>query len=187
MLNKFFGFFRKSDDELRKEFVVREIDNNDEVPAYEDSNVALYEEVRQVANIKHACELDAECIDCLEDYDDLIVNLLAFADVRKFTIFEDASNNTIILRKDGNKVGFIPDDSDYIDDEALLEALNRFLKLCGARGRIYSLWEPDLGQGLVFFYTEDVDAVEKYISENLQEDDNVSFEDMKGEINSYVD
>ena len=74
MLNKFFGFFRKSDDELRKEFVVREIDNNDEVPAYEDSNVALYEEVRQVANIKHACELDAECIDCLEDYVDLIVN-----------------------------------------------------------------------------------------------------------------
>ena len=86
MLNKFFDFFRKSDDELRKEFVVREIDNNDEVPAYEDSNVALYEEVRQVANIKHACELDAECIDCLEDYGDLIVRLLAFADVRKFTM-----------------------------------------------------------------------------------------------------
>ena len=63
MLNKFFGFFRKSDDELRKEFVVREIDNNDEVPAYEDSNVALYEEVRQVANIKHACELDAEILE----------------------------------------------------------------------------------------------------------------------------
>jgi len=39
----------------------------------------------------------------------------------------------------------------------------------------------------MFFYTEDVDAVEKYISENLQEDDNVSVEDMKGDINSYVD
>ena len=77
--------------------------------------------------------------------------------------------------------------SDYIDDEALLGALNHFLKLCGARGRIYSLWSPDLGQGLVFFYTEDVDAVEKYISENLQDDDNVSVEDMKGDINSYVD
>ena len=36
-------------------------------------------------------------------------------------------------------------------------------------------------------YRLNVDAVEKYISENLQEDDNVSVEDMKGDINSYVD
>ena len=41
---------------------------------------------------------------------------------------------------------------------------------------------PVDGEYEMFFYTEDTEAVEKYSAENLQTDEAVDFEDMKGEI-----
>ena len=171
-----------SETELEKVDITKKVNNKKPAPTYEDGDIPLFEEIKQVAHIEHACVLDAECIDSLEDYSSLIVDILSLADVRKFTIVEHTLSGSISLKKGRKEVEFTPDGSDYIDSDAMLKALNEFLPICGAKGKIFSLWTPDMLQTEMFFYTEDTEAVEKYSAENLQTDEAVDFEDMKGEI-----
>jgi len=171
-----------SETELELVDTTKKVNNKKPAPTYEDADIPLFEEIKQVAHIEHACVLDAECIDSLEDYSNLIVDILSLADVRKFTIVEHTLSGSISLKKGRKIVEFTPDGSDYIDTDALLKALNKFLPICGANGRIFSLWTPDMLQAEMFFYTEDAEAVENYSAENLQTDEAVDFEDMKGEI-----
>ena len=171
-----------SETELEKVDITKKVNNKKPAPTYEDADIPLFEEIKQVAHIEHACVLDAECIDSLEDYSSLIVDILSLADVRKFTIVEHTLSGSISLKKGRKVVEFTPNGSDYIDTYALLKALNEFLPICGAKGRIFSLWTPDMLQTEMFFYTEDTEAVENYSAENLQTDEAVDFEDMKGEI-----
>ena len=171
-----------SETELELVDTTKKINNKKPAPTYEDSDIPLFEEIKQVAHIEHACVLDAECIDSLGDYSDVVTSLLSLADVRKFTIIEHSLSGSISLKKGRKAVEFTPDGSDYIDSDAMLKALNEFLPICGAKGKIFSLWTPDMLQTEMFFYTEDTEAVEKYSAENLQTDEAVDFEDMKGEI-----
>ncbi len=171
-----------SETELEKVDITKKVNNKKPAPIYEDSDIPLFEEIKQVARIEYACVLDAECIDSLGDYSDVITSLLSLADVRKFTIIEHSLSGSISLKKGRKEVEFTPDGSDYIDTDALLKALNKFLPICGAKGRIFSLWMPDMLQAEMFFYTEDAEAVENYSAENLQTDEAVDFDDMKGEI-----
>ena len=171
-----------SETELELVDTTKKVNNKKPAPTYEDSDIPLFEEIKQVAHIEHACVLDAECINSLEDYSSLIVDILSLADVRKFTIVEHTLSGSISLKKGRKEVEFTPDGSDYIDTDALLKALNKFLPICGAKGRIFSLWMPDMLQAEMFFYTEDTEAVENYSAQNLQIDEAVDFEDMKGEI-----
>ena len=171
-----------SETELELVDTTKKINNKKPAPTYEDADIPLFEEIKQVAHIEHACVLDAECIDSLGDYSDVVTSLLSLADVRKFTIVEHTLSGSISLKKGRKEVEFTPDGSDYIDSDAMLEALNEFLPICGAKGKIFSLWTPDMLQTEMFFYTEDTEAVENYSAENLQTDESVDFEDMKGEI-----
>nr|MCR4699496.1 hypothetical protein [Bacteroidaceae bacterium] len=171
-----------SETELELVDTTKKVNNKKPAPTYEDADIPLFEEIKQVAHIEHACVLDAECIDSLEDYSNLIVKILSLADVRKFTIIEHSLSGSLSLKKGRKEVEFTPDGSDYIDSDAMLKALNEFLPICGANGRIFSLWTPDMLQTEMFFYTEDTEAVENYSAENLQTDEAVDFENMKGEI-----
>ena len=171
-----------SETELELVDTTKKVNNKKPAPTYDDGDIPLFEEIKQVAHIEHACVLDAECIDSLEDYSSLIVDILSLADVRKFTIIEHSLSGSISLKKGRKKVEFTPDGSDYIDSDAMLKALNEFLPICGAKGKIFSLWTPNMLQAQMFFYTEDTEAVENYSAENLQTDEAVDFEDMKGEI-----
>ncbi len=171
-----------SETELELVDTTKKVNNKKPAPTYDDGDIPLFEEIKQVAHIEHACVLDAECIDSLGDYSDVVTSLLSLADVRKFTIIEHSLSGSISLKKGRKEVEFTPDGSDYIDSDAMLKALNEFLPICGAKGKIFSLWTPDMLQTEMFFYTEDTEAVEKYSAENLQTDEAVDFEDMKGEI-----
>ena len=171
-----------SETELDKVDITKKINNKKPTPSFGCDNIPLFDEVKQIANIEHAYELDAECIGSLEDYSDLIVDILSLADVRKFTLIEHTLSGSISLKKGRKSVEFTPDGSDYIDEEPLLRALNDFLKICGVEGKIFSLWTPDLGQGMVFFHTKDADAVEKFSAEELSSEEKEGI--MKGEIKS---
>ena len=171
-----------SETELELVDTTKKVNNKKPAPTYEDADIPLFEEIKQVVHIEHACVLDAECIDSLGDYSDVVTSLLSLADVRKFTIIEHSLSGSISLKKGRKEVEFTPDGSDYIDSDAMLKALNEFLPICGAKGKIFSLWTPDMLQAEMFFYTEDTEAVEKYSAENLQTNEAVDFEDMKGEI-----
>ncbi len=171
-----------SEAELELVDTTKKVNNKKPAPTYEDADIPLFEEIKQVAHIEHACVVDAECIDNLGDYSDVVTSLLSLADVRKFTIIEHSLSGSLSLKKGRKEVEFTPDGSDYIDSDAMLKALNEFLPICGAKGRIFSLWMPDMLQAEMFFYTEDAEAVEKYSAENLQTDESTDFEDMKGEI-----
>ncbi|MBP3244203.1 MAG: hypothetical protein J6M59_03740 [Bacteroidaceae bacterium] len=171
-----------SETELELVDTTKKVNNKKPAPTCEDADIPLFEEIKQVAHIEHACVLDAECIDSLGDYSDVVTSLLSLADVRKFTIIEHSLSGSISLKKGRKEVEFTPDGSDYIDTDALLKALNKFLPICGAKGKIFSLWTPDMLQAEMFFYTEDTEAVENYSAENLQTAESVDFEDMKGEI-----
>ena len=171
-----------SETELELVDTTKKVNNKKPAPTYEDADIPLFEEIKQVAHIEHACVLDAECIDSLGDYSDVVTSLLSLADVRKFTIIEHSLSGSLSLKKGRKEVEFTPDGSDYIDSDAMLKALNEFLPICGAKGKIFSLWTPDMLQTEMFFYTEDTEAVEKYSAQNLQTDESTDFEDMKGEI-----
>lgn len=171
-----------SETELELVDITKKVNNKKPAPTYDDGDIPLFEEIKQVARIEHACVLDAECIDSLEDYSSLIVDILSLADVRKFTIIEHSLSGSLSLKKGRKEVEFTPDGSDYIDSDAMLKALNEFLPICGANGRIFSLWTPDMLQAEMFFYTEDAEAVENYSAQSLQTAEAVDFEDMKGEI-----
>ncbi len=171
-----------SETELELVDTTKKINNKKPAPSFGCDNIPLLDEVRKIAHIEHAYELDAECISSLEDYSDLIVDILSLADVRKFTLVEHTLSSSISLKKGRKSVEFTPDGSDYIDEEPLLRALNDFLKICGVEGKIFSLWTPDLGQGMVFFYTKDADAVEKFSAEELSSEEKEGI--MKGEIKS---
>ncbi len=171
-----------SETELELVDTTKKINNKKPAPTYEDADIPLFEEIKQVAHIEHACVLDAECVDNIGDYSDVITSLLSLADVRKFTIIEHSLSGSISLKKGRKEVEFTPDGSDYIDSDAMLKALNEFLPICGAKGKIFSLWTPDMLQAEMFFYTEDAEAVENYSAQSLQTDEAVDFEDMKGEI-----
>lgn len=161
--------FSKSED--TDKVIEKKVNYKQEAPTYSDDDIPLFNEVKKVAKIDYAWCSDSECVDGLQDYCDLIQELLSMAGVRKYTLEIHKLSHSIILKKGHKKVELIPNKSDYIDEERLLPALNEFLAINKVPGHIYSLWHPDMLQAMLFFYTEDVEAVNAFIETLSQEDE----------------
>lgn len=134
-------------------------------PEFDSTERDLLSDIKSIVDESAIYITDSECVDEMQCYENVIVEILHLADIEgvRIEISEDEQSVCLSLHDVRHTID-LSDNSDYISEDKLLKGLNEFLGKIRNPGKLYWFWNCDWGQEIGFLYTEKIDEIEALVN-----------------------
>lgn len=125
----------------------------------------LITNIKTITDLNTSYITDMECVDDVNEYKDVISNILKLANIVdvETNAFEGEQRMIMLKVNNINHSFFLSGNNDYIDSFGLVKGLNEFLTKINIPGKIYWFWNCDWGQEAGFLYTDKIEKMDELL------------------------